>query len=116
MIVTQENAATVSAIFLKLADERFVMRSVSAIKRGTDLTTAQVLDTAAQIGCPLRRRAADDRLYIQRPVRVAEAQDIVNKAQAVLAGSAEPFALDFLPEQVDLMGEIEANLIEGSQE
>src|SRR4051812_27480093 len=107
MIVDQNNAATVSALFLKLADERFVMRSVNAIKKGTELTTAQVLDTAAMIGCPVRRRQEDDKLFIQRPVTVAEAQAIVNKSQAVLAGTEQPFELDFLPEQASADAEAE---------
>lgn len=118
MQVNQANAAAVANLFTKLSDERFTMRSVNAIKKGTEQTTAQVLTLAAEIGCPVRKRAEDDKLFVQRPMTVAQAQEIVNKADAVLAGTQEPFDLDLnpvvssdlLPEDEDLIGQIEGDL------
>lgn len=117
MQVTQANAVIVIDMFTKLSDERFTMRSVNAIKKGTELTTAQVIEIAGQIGLPVRKRASDDKLFIQRNGNVAQAQEVVAKAQAVLAGG-ESFDLDFTPQQTaeetfedeDLMGDIEGGL------
>lgn len=115
MIVNQENALVVTAIFTALSEERFSMRSVAAIKRGNDqITSAQVLETAAQIGCPVRRKRGNDTLLIERPVPVAEAKLVAEKAAAVLAGTEQPFEVSYLAEvevsTPDLMGDIEDNL------
>jgi hypothetical protein len=125
MIVNQANAAVVYAIFSALTDPRFTMRSVTAIKKQSEeLTSAAVMDVAAQIGLPIRRRAIDDKMYVQRLSPVTVAQEIATKAAAVMAGTGAEFDVDFsapaateveldedgVPVGVDLMGDIESGL------
>lgn len=105
MQVNQANAAAVAAIFDRLADARFTMRTIPAIKKAdlvpgvAEMEAALIVNVAAEIGCPIRRRIADAALLIERPVSmdVAGARELADKAKAVLEAGAEPFEADYLP-------------------
>lgn len=85
MNVNVNNAAIVAVLFTKLADERFTMRSPSALIKGTDIPEGTMLDVAAQLGLRFRRRIADGAMLVERPVDAAEAQAIAARAQAIAA-------------------------------
>lgn len=100
MIVNASNAAVVAAIFSKLSDERFTMRTPGALIKDTSITEAQVLGTAAELGLTFLRRGRDGATLIQRPTTMTAAQSLetAQKAQALLlndGAGAEPFELDF---------------------
>lgn len=110
MIVNQANAAVVAAIFNKLSDERFTMRTVGAFTKDTGVTEAQVLNAAAEMGMQFRTRGRDGAQLIERPTSMTPAQSLetAQKAQALLLNDGvahEPFELNF----ADIMADVEGS-------
>lgn len=69
MQVNVNNAVVVAAIFDKLSDERFNMRTIDAIRRGTAIETDEaVLAAATEMGCPILHRLRDNAPLITRPI------------------------------------------------
>lgn len=112
MQVNQANVAVVAAIFGCLTDERFSMRTPSAIvKFGNDaerVTEGAVLDTAAQMGITFRRRIRDGATLIERPGTVEQAREIVAKCDALRADESVTFDLDFTPAQSQADAELDS--------
>lgn len=118
MNVNQANALVVAKMFAALADARFSMRTLPAIRKAAAdeaMTDAVIANLAADFGLRVRRRIRDNAMLIERPVSADEALAISAKAQLVLAGTEQPFDLDFTPAQpaVDLAAE--SDVLAGEQ-
>ena len=101
MQVNAQNAASIALVYDVLADARYSMRTMGAVRKSTiippetanELSGADILNVAAEAGCTLRTRMRDGAILIQRPATLSceELRALADRAKAVALGEAPDF-------------------------
>lgn len=116
MQITSANALLAATVFASLADERYTMRTVTAIRKGTEFTEEQVNEFVAATHLQILRRVADNAPLVVRPLDRAKMIELSEKAMALTTDAGgETFDVDFEPEieplpEHDVMADVEAGL------
>lgn len=95
MIVNANNAALVATILTAMSDERFTMRTIKGIKKGTSFTDLQIAEAVMAMRMPVAHRNVDSAPLVVRPIdraKLLELRDAVN----ALTGDAT-MIIDFQP-------------------
>lgn len=109
MIINANNAQLVATILTAMSDERFTMRTVKGIKKGTNFTDLQIAEAVMAMRMPVAHRNVDSAPLVVRPIDRAKMIELRDRVNA-LTGDAT-MVIDFGPSMIEDDSVIEGEVL-----